>query len=291
MAQKKILKRDDYNTDHKCTWCPGCGNFAIWYMLKQALLELNYKPHEVVIVYGIGCSGNGTNFTEVYSFHGLHGRALPVAQGIKLANKKLKVIVMGGDGDGAGIGVGHFIHACRRNIDITYIMHDNQIYGLTTGQTSPRSDKGMVTKTTPEGNIEDPVNPIALALSSNSTFVARTFSGTPHHLKDTLKKALQHKGFSFVDILQPCITFNKHNTYAWYNSKIYYLENQSDYNPLDFNSALVKAFEWGEKIPIGVFYQTDLPTYEDKINIDLDLDTKDDNSAVNINELLKEFKV
>lgn len=291
MAEKSILKRDDYNTDHKCTWCPGCGNFAIWYMLKQAMFELNYKPHEVVIVYGVGCSGNGANFTDVYSFHGLHGRALPVAQGIKLVNKKLKVIVMGGDGDGVGIGVGHFIHACRRNIDITYIMHDNQIYGLTTGQTSPRSDKGMVTKTTPDGNIENPVNPIALALSSGCTFVARSFSGAPHHLKDTLKKALEHKGFSFVDVLQPCITFNRHNTYAWYNSRIYYLENNSGYNSEDFNTALVKAFEWSEKIPIGIFYQKELPTYEHEIGIDSDIILNIDSSASDISDILNELEV
>lgn len=291
MAQKKILKRDDYNSGYKCTWCAGCGNYSIWYMLKQAMLELGYKQHEVVIVYGVGCAGNGANFTDVYAFHGLHGRSLPVAQAIKLVNKGLKVIVMGGDGDGLGIGVGHFIHACRRNIDITYILHDNQIYGLTTGQTSPRSDKGFVTKTTPEGNIEDPVNPISLALTSNASFVARSFSGSPHHLKDTFKQALQHKGFSFVDVLQPCITFNKQNTYAWYNSKIYYLDKQSDYNSRDFGHAINKSFEWGDQIPLGVFYESDRPTYEDQININLNVNKKDDPTPINVSSLLKKFKV
>jgi 2-oxoglutarate ferredoxin oxidoreductase subunit beta len=291
MAKKEILKRDDFNSEHNCTWCPGCGNFAIWYMLKQALLELGYKPHEVVIVYGVGCAGNGSNFTDVYAFHGLHGRALPVAQGIKLANSGLKVIVMGGDGDGLAIGIGHFIHACRRNIDLTYIVHDNQIYGLTTGQTSPRSDKGTISKTTPEGSIENPVNPMSLAILSGSTFVARSFSGSPHHLKDTLKSAIAHNGFSFVDVLQPCVTFNKVNTYAWYNSKIYNLNDNPSYNFSSQTSALTKSLEWGDKIPLGVFYKIQAETYEEQLDIKLPIGLAKNSTPVDIRDLLKEFKV
>jgi 2-oxoglutarate/2-oxoacid ferredoxin oxidoreductase subunit beta len=288
---KTITKRDDFNTSHNCTWCPGCGNYTIWYMLKQALLELGLQSHEVVIVYGIGCAGNGANFTDVYAFHGLHGRALPVAQGVKLANEGLKVIVMGGDGDGMGIGVGHFIHACRRNIDITYILHDNQIYGLTTGQTSPRSDKGFVTKTTPEGNVEEPVNPITLALSSNCSFISRSYSGSPHHLKDTLKKAIQHKGFSFVDVLQPCITFNKQNTYGWYTSRIYELDKQPDHDTANRSIAWERANEWGDKIPLGVFYQQDKPTYEDQMHLKSIPAQKELIAPVDISSLLKKYKI
>ncbi len=288
---KKIYQRDDYNTNQKCTWCPGCGNFAIWYMLKQALFELKIDPHNIVIVYGVGCSGNGANFTDVYAFHGLHGRALPVAQGIKLVNKNLKVIVMAGDGDSMGIGIGHFIHACRRNMDITLIMHDNQIYGLTTGQLSPRSDLGMITKTSPTGNFEPPVNPIALAISSGATFVARGFSGHPRPLKEIFKAALMHKGFSFVDVLQPCITFNKLNTYAWYNSRAYYLQDDSTYDVHDFDRALSVSFTWGEKIPLGIFYKSYAPTYEDSLNIDIDVLQSMDYSPQDISDILKNYEV
>lgn len=288
---KVIKKRDDYNSTQKCTWCPGCGNFAIWYMLKQALLELNIDPHNVVIVYGVGCAGNGSSFTDVYAFHGLHGRALPVAQGIKLANPNLKVIVMGGDGDGMGIGVGHFIHACRRNIDITYILHDNQIYGLTTGQTSPRSDRGFITKTTPDGNIENPINPITLALSSDASHISRSFSGNPHHLKDTLKQAINHKGFSFVDVLQPCITFNKQNTYAWYNERTYDLNQNSLFNSSDKFASWQKANEWGDKIPIGLFYKDNRETYEDLSLVKYPIINKDFSKSVNVKKAMDKFIV
>lgn len=284
-----LTHRDDYNSGNKCTWCPGCGNYAIWYMLKQALLELEIDPHNVVVVYDVGCSGNGSNFTHVYGFHGLHGRALPVAQGIKLTNKNLKVIVVGGDGGGLGLGGGHFIHACRRNIDITYLLHDNQIYGLTTGQVSPRSDKGMVTKTSPEGNIEEPVNPLNLALSSNATFIARTFSGSPHHLKDTIKRAIQHKGFSFVDMLQPCITFNKVNSYAWFNERIYYLEQDHSYNSQDRIKAFTKAEEWGEKIPLGIFYSIEKPTFQDLLHLEIN-PVEREVENIDIYEILLEYK-
>lgn len=286
-----IEQRDDYNSGKKCTWCPGCGNFAIWYMLKQALMELEIDPSRIVIVYDIGCNGNGSNFTHTYGFHGLHGRSIPVAQGIKLANQGLKVIVVTGDGGGLGLGAGHFIHACRRNIDITYLLHDNQIYGLTTGQTSPRSDRGMVTKTSPEGNIEEPVNPISLALVSNASFVARTFSGSPHHLKDTLKEAITHKGFSFVDIMQPCITFNKVNTYAWYNERVYYINQEQGYDPEDKLKALNKANELGDKIPLGVFHKRDVPTFEDNLNIRLDPIKSPINKSVDIEKALKLYRI
>jgi 2-oxoglutarate ferredoxin oxidoreductase subunit beta len=286
---QNIQKRDDFNTGHKCTWCPGCGNFGIWYMLKQALLELELQPHEIVMVYDVGCNGNGSNFTHTYGFHGLHGRALPVAEGIKLSNNKLKVIVVGGDGGGLGLGAGHFLHACRRNIDITYIMHDNQLYGLTTGQASPRTDKGAVTKTTPWGNIEEPVNPLTLAIDSSATFVARSFSGSPHHLKDTLKQAISHKGFSFVDVLQPCITFNKQNTYAWFNERIY--ELPSDIDKSDKFLGWQKANEWGEKIPLGVFYKEDKPTFEELLELTENPVDRDLSKPINISSILKKYRI
>lgn len=249
-----ISRRDDYNSSHKCTWCPGCGNYTIWYMLKEALLELQIDPNKVVIIYDIGCNGNGANFLKTYGFHGLHGRSLPVAQAIKLVNPGVKVIAIGGDGGGLGLGVGHFIHACRRNIDITYIMHDNQTYGLTTGQASPRTDKGAITKTTPTGNIEDPINPVSLAIASNASFVARGYSGSPHILKEVLKKGISHKGFAFIDILQPCITFNKLNTYAWYSMRTYDVSTDNEFNFTNKESAFAKSLEWDSKIPLGILY-------------------------------------
>lgn len=288
---KSIKQRDDYNTNQKCTWCPGCGNFAIWYMLKQALLELSIQPHEVVIVYDIGCAGNGANFTDVYAFHGLHGRALPVAEGIKFASNKLKVIVVSGDGGGMGIGVGHFLHACRRNVDITYIMHDNQIYGLTTGQVSPRSDVGMITKTSPEGNHEDPVNPLTLALDSNATFVGRAFSGNPQILKDVLKKAITHRGFALVDVLQPCVTFNKLNTYGWFNERVYDLSTITEYDATNKAEAWEKANEWGDRIPLGIFYQINKETYEDQLAMKVNPVEKDLSKPVDVKGILKKYEV
>ncbi len=258
------LKPSDFNTQRKPTWCLGCGNFGIWNSIKKAFVNLGLKNHQILIVYGIGCSGNTTNFIKTYAFHALHGRALPIATGAKLANHKLNIIVMAGDGDGVGIGGNHFIHSCRRNIDITYIMHDNKTYGLTTGQTSPTSDKGYKTKSTPLGVIEEPINPVSLALSSNATFVARGFSGDVKYLTNIFESAIKHKGFSFVDVLQPCVTFNKKNTYDWYRERIYKLESDKEHKKEDLISAFKKSKEdMGGKIPIGVFFQQEKPSYGD----------------------------
>lgn len=246
-------------------WCPGCGNFGILNSLKRSLIECNLDPKDVVIVAGIGCSGKTPQWLNTYSIHTLHGRALPVATGIKLANSDLTVIVTGGDGDGYGIGMGHFIHAMRRNIDLTYLVHNNQVYGLTAGQTSPTSDKGFVTKSTPFGVIEVPVNPLALAIESGATFVARGYAGDIIHLSGLITQAIRHKGFALVDILQPCVTFNHKNTYDWFQKLAYTLP--ADYNPADKMAALAKADEWGEKtgIPIGVLYREERPTYADEL--------------------------
>jgi 2-oxoglutarate ferredoxin oxidoreductase subunit beta len=256
------LKPGDFNTERKPTWCLGCGNYGIWNSLKKTFVKLRLMPHEIVIVYGIGCSGNGANFIRTYAFHSLHGRALPVATGVKLANHKLNVLIMGGDGDGVGIGGNHFIHTCRRNIDMTYILHNNKVYGLTTGQTAPTSGRGFKTKSTPSGVLEIPVNPVSLALICGATFIARGFSGDTGHLLDIMKKAIKHKGFSFIEVLQPCVTFNKINTYDFYRDRIYKLEELKDYDRSNLNEAIKKSME-EEKIPTGIFYDIDRPTYED----------------------------
>lgn len=258
------LKSSDFNTKKRPTWCLGCGNYSIWNSLKKVFVELCLNPDEILMVYGIGCSGNGANFIKTYSFHSLHGRALPIATGAKLANHKMNVLALGGDGDGAGIGGNHLLHTCRRNIDITYIMHDNKVYGLTTGQAAPTSDKGYRSKSTPSGTIEIPVNPVSLALVSGATFVARGFSGNIQQLTGIIKKGLKHKGFSFIDVLQPCVTFNKQNTYDFYRENTYSLEDIKEYDSRNLGMAINKSMESG-KIPTGIFYQVERPVYEDSL--------------------------
>jgi 2-oxoglutarate ferredoxin oxidoreductase subunit beta len=262
--QKYNLIPCDFNTVRKPTWCPGCGNYGISKSLKKAFVELNLKPHEILIVYGIGCSGNGSNFIKTYAFHALHGRAIPVATGAKLANHKLNVIIMGGDGDGVGIGLNHFIHTCRRNLNMTYLLHDNGIFGLTAGHASPTSARGLKTKSMPSGVLEEPLNPVLLALASGASFVARGYAGDPGHLSEIIKKAIKHRGFSFVDILQPCVTFNNEYTYEFYKNRIYRLDEVQNYNTDNLNEAIKKSFE-KEKIPVGIFYMIDRPLYEENL--------------------------
>lgn len=258
------MKPQDYNTNVAPNWCPGCGDFGIWAAFKQTLVDLNIPAHEAVVSFGIGCHGHAVNFTEVTGFEGLHGRPLPVAQGIKLANPNLNVFVMTGDGDSLAEGGNHLLHAIRRNIDITMILFDNQIYGLTTGQASPASEKGHKTKTTPNGNIEEPISPVHLGLSLGASFVARGFAGDVPHLTELMKKAVEHKGFAILDILQPCVTFNKLNTYEYFRKKIYKLEEKG-HDPANFDAAFSKATEWEKGIPIGILYQVDKPTYESQL--------------------------
>jgi 2-oxoglutarate ferredoxin oxidoreductase subunit beta len=243
-------------------WCPGCGDHAILMSVKGAIADLGLDPKDVLIVSGIGCSAKLPHYVRTYGFHGIHGRPLPIATGAKLANRDLKVIVISGDGDCYGIGMSHFIHAVRRNVDLALLVHDNQIYGLTTGQTSPTSDFGFRTKTTPDGSIENAVRPLALALSAGGTFVSRGFAGSPKQLAGLIKEAITHKGTGFVDILQPCVTFNRVNTFAWFRERIYELA-QTDYRPDDRVKAMAKATEWGEKIPLGVLFREDKPAYGD----------------------------
>jgi len=243
------------------TWCPGCGNFIIWQAVKMALAELNIPSHKLMLSYGIGCAGNMANNIKGYAFHSLHGRALPILVGAKLANHKLTAIAITGDGDAYGEGLNHLIHTARGNADITYIINNNCSYSLTTGQSSPTSEKGYITQTTPWGEVKKPINPISLVLSAGASFVARGFVGDIKHLTELIKKGISHKGFSHIDIFQNCVTFNKVNTVEYYKKKIYKLEEEKDYDAKDKLKALEKAEET-EKLPIGIFYQENRPTYE-----------------------------
>src|SRR5580700_1071697 len=236
-------------------WCPGCGDFGVLAAFQKALVELQIQPYNVVTISGIGCSSNLPGFIETYGMHTLHGRALAVATGVKMANHDLTVVVTGGDGDGFGIGGNHFMHTIRRNVDLLYLAMDNQIYGLTTGQVSPTSRIGMKTKSTPFGSVEGPINPIALALAAGGTFVARGFSGDQKHLTDLIKQGLQHKGFAFIDIFSPCVTYNHDNSYPWFKARVKRLEDDPAYDPKNFIMAMEKSQIWGEEIPIGKFYQ------------------------------------
>jgi len=263
-APAGTLTKDTYKGKIHPDWCPGCGDFSVLSALQTALFELGLKPHQVLVISGIGCSSNLPGFINTYGMHTLHGRALAVGTGAKLGNHELKVICTGGDGDGYGIGGNHFTHTMRRNIDLTYIVMDNQIYGLTTGQTSPTSVKGMKTKSTPFGNVENPINPIPLAIVGGATYVARGFSGKQKHLVELLKGAIMHKGFALVDVFSPCVTYNKDNTYQWFNPRVKILEEQG-HDVTNFHAAMDKGYMWGEEIPIGLFWKrTDLPSLEDQ---------------------------
>ena len=250
----------DYKGKVKPDWCPGCGNFAQLSAISMVLANMGIEPKDAVIASGIGCSSNLPEFINTYGFHGLHGRLIPVASAIKWANPKLTVIGYGGDGDGFFEGTQHFYHAAKRNIDITYIVSDNQVFGLTTGQASPTAAMGMKTKSTPNGNIEKPLNPLDFALAAGATFVARAFSGDAKHLQEMIKLGIQHKGFSFIDVFSPCVTYNKNNSYDYFRSRVYKLENN---DKSDLLGAYKLAQELGDKIPIGVLYQKEEKTYED----------------------------
>ncbi|HKZ98845.1 MAG TPA: 2-oxoacid:ferredoxin oxidoreductase subunit beta [Thermoplasmata archaeon] len=265
---KTAFELNTYKGDVKPTWCPGCGDFAVLRALQTAIHGLQLEPWNVVIVSGIGCSSNLPHFLSTYGFHSIHGRSVPVATGIKLANPDLHVIITGGDGDGYGIGMGHFIHAMRRNLDITYLVMNNQTYGLTTGQASPTSEKGMKTKSTPNvGVIENPIDPLSLAISAGATYVARTFSGDVKQMSELVKGGVEHKGFALIDCLSPCVTYNKINTYDWFKERVYDLAKEG-HDPSDMKAAFARAIEWPtvqrDRIPLGLFYRAeDVPTYEE----------------------------
>jgi 2-oxoglutarate ferredoxin oxidoreductase subunit beta len=307
-------KLADFKTPVHNDWCAGCGDFGILNAIQMSLYELEISPHQAAIFSGIGCSGKTPHFINTFGIHTLHGRVLPFAQGAKLANPNLKILAVGGDGDGLGIGSGHFVNSGRRNIDITYIIYNNGVYGLTKGQASPTLKLGMKTKSLPQPNVNDSINPIALACISGFTFIARGYSYDIKHLKEIIKKGIEHSGLSFIDVLQPCPTYNDINTKEWYQSftldennpsiripKIYKLEEEG-YNGVVDNDeessnkiikAIEKSKEWESRIPVGVFYENKkTPTYEERLQSRIEnyrsyppaLQTiKDENGNPNIN--------
>jgi 2-oxoglutarate ferredoxin oxidoreductase subunit beta len=317
------LKPADFKvSDVYADWCPGCGDFGIMNGVQMALSELGLEPHQVVLVSGIGCSGKEPHNVKANGVHTLHGRALPFATGIKLANPNLEVIAIGGDGDGLGIGAGHFVNTGRRDLDMTYIIHNNGVYGLTKGQASPTLRRDLQTKALPKANINEPVNPIGLALISGYTFVARSYAYDVRHLRDTIVQGVRHKGLAFIDCLQPCPTYNNIHTKAWYSgedrkdasgkpkSRLYKLE-EAGFDPVvkswdeDFNkkiAALQKAQEWGDRIPIGVFYKNELePTFQERYSKRVPfylnrppakqiLTDENGFSSVNLDQFLRELK-
>jgi len=241
-------------------WCPGCGNFSILSAVKKALVANNLSPRQLLFVSGIGQAAKTPHYLNANVFNGLHGRSLPVATGAKLANPELTVIVESGDGCNYGEGGNHFLAAIRRNIGVTLLVHDNQVYGLTKGQASPTSQRGFVTKTQPQGVLSEPFNPIAVAVAMRASFVARSFSGFEEHVTDMVRQAIAHPGFSLVDILHPCVSFNKINTFAWYKERCRKLP--ADHDPTDWEAAMKTAATWGERIPIGLIYKNDRPPFE-----------------------------
>lgn len=252
-----------YNNDQIPAWCPGCGNFSILRCIKQALAELEIPPDKLLMVSGIGQAPKTPHYFKCNLFNGLHGRDISVGVGAKIANHELIVISESGDGNTYGEGGNHLIHNIRRNVNMTVFVHNNQIYGLTKGQASPTSDLGMKTKVQVDGVINPPFNPIAVAVALNCSFVARSFSGDPEHLVNMMKLAITHKGFALLDILQPCVTFNRINTFQWYKQRVYKLDES--YDPTDRRLAFEKSLEWGDKIPIGVIYINNRPTYEEQL--------------------------
>ncbi|NIS81073.1 MAG: 2-oxoacid ferredoxin oxidoreductase [Anaerolineales bacterium] len=261
-----MFRPSDFTVYQKPTWCPGnptCGNFHILATLRTTMAELDLAPHQAIISSGIGCGSKVPDYLKINGFMGIHGRPLAVASGFELANDELVVIAITGDGDGYAIGGNHFIHTMRRNLNITHIAQNNQVYGLTKGQYSPTSEKGYKSKTSPYGAIEPPINPLTLALAANASFVSRTFAGDKEHMLRIFKEAIQHRGYALVDVLQPCIIFNRINTYDWYGARVYDVETEG-HDRRNKSTAWELAQDWGDRIPIGVLFQEERPTYEDQ---------------------------
>ncbi|SFX33978.1 2-oxoglutarate ferredoxin oxidoreductase subunit beta [Thermoactinomyces sp. DSM 45891] len=252
----------DFRNKVKPNWCPGCGDFSVLAAMQRAFANVGLEPEEVAIVSGIGCSGRISGYVNAYGLHGVHGRALPIAQGLKLANRDLTVVASGGDGDGFAIGMGHTVHAIRRNVDVTYVVMDNQIYGLTKGQTSPRSAQGFQTKSTPQGSIEQAISPLELALSLNAGFVAQSFSSDLKQLTHVIEEGLKHKGFSLINVYSPCVTYNKINTYEWFKQNIVNLDTLEGYDNANRAQAMQTLMEHNGLVT-GILYQNkERPPYE-----------------------------
>ena len=248
-----MVESTDFNTNREITWCPGCGNFFILDVVKETLSNMGFLPHQVLLVSGIGQAAKLSQYVRANTFNVLHGRTLPTATGASLTNPNLEIIAVGGDGDSYAEGGNHIIHAARRNVDITYLIHNNQVYGLTKGQLSPTTDLGSLTTSYPGANSTRPLNPVRFMLGAGASFVARAFAGNKQQLSIILKKALQHRGFASIDILQPCVVFNKVNTFKWYKERVYDM-NEAGHSPDDLEEAFRLAGEWDEKIPTGIFY-------------------------------------
>ena len=257
---------NDFECSFENKWCPGCGNFDILDSMKEAFVSLSMAPENVLLISGIGQAAKTPHFLQCNMFHSLHGRALPLATGAKIANNDLTIVVNSGDGDCYGEGGNHFLSAIRRNIDITLLVHDNKVYGLTKGQASPTSDTGLVTKHQPHGVLMEPINPLAVALSLGAGFVARGFSGNKQQLTGLIEDGIKYKGFALINILQPCVSFNRVNTYGWYKKRVYDI-GEENHSPDDFRHAMDLAFEWGEKIPTGILYKKDKASYTDRIPV------------------------
>lgn len=255
---------EDYGK-YDTAWCPGCGNFDLLEGVKRGLVKAGLEPAGILMVSGIGQAAKAPHYLNVNLFDGLHGRSLPVATGSKLANPQLTVIVESGDGCCYGEGGNHFLAAIRRNADVTMIVHDNQIYGLTKGQASPTSQEGHVTKSQPGGVVLERLNPVAVAVAMHAGFVSRSFTGRIDHVAEMVNLAVAHRGFALVDVLQPCVSFNRLNSFAWYKKRCY--ELQEDHDPADWEAAVRVAAEWGERIPIGVIYRNDRPAFGERMPV------------------------
>ncbi|MCL7748330.1 2-oxoacid:ferredoxin oxidoreductase subunit beta [Halalkalibacter alkaliphilus] len=255
----------DFRNKVKPNWCPGCGDFSVQAAIQRAAANVGVEPDNLAIISGIGCSGRISGYINSYGLHGIHGRALPIAQGVKMANKDLTVIASGGDGDGFAIGMGHTVHAIRRNIDITYIVMDNQIYGLTKGQTSPRSDVGFKTKSTPTGSVESSLNVMEMALTAGATFVAQSFSSDLKELTALIEKGIEHKGFSLINVFSPCVTFNKVNTYDWFKTNITKLADVQDYNEENRMQAMQTLMEHNGLVTGLIYQNKQQPSYQEML--------------------------
>jgi 2-oxoglutarate ferredoxin oxidoreductase subunit beta len=286
-----MITLEDYKSDDPIAWCPGCGNHAILEALKDGLVQLKKEPSEILIVSGIGQAPKTPHYLRCNAFNGLHGRTLPVATGAKLANHELTVLAVGGDGDGYAEGGNHFIHAMRRNIDVTYLVHNNQVYGLTKGQTSPTSELGYVSRTTPSGSPSPPMTPLLLAIAANCSFVARGFSGDKTQLTHLIKAGISHKGFALIEILQPCVSFNRVNTFGWYKERVYNISAETDFEPTNRIMAFERAQEWGERIPTGLLYRVERPTRDGEEGAIKDVClAKQTVNEASFNRLLEAFK-
>lgn len=255
----------DFRNNVKPNWCPGCGDFSVQAAIQRAAANAGLEPESLAIVSGIGCSGRISGYINAYGFHGVHGRSLPIAQGLKMANREMTVIAAGGDGDGFAIGMGHTVHAIRRNIDITYIVMDNQIYGLTKGQTSPRSAPGFKTKSTPQGSIESALSPLEMALSVGATFVAQSFSSDLKQLTTLIEAGIKHKGFSLINVFSPCVTFNKINTYDWFKDNIVNLDSEEGHDPSNRIQAMTRLMETKGMLTGLIYQDTSKPSYEEQV--------------------------